>query len=80
MTAFYKFDAGVNLDTFSQAFGSASGARLYSTGPAPLRPRTDGLGAIAAIPEPATWAMMILGFGAAGAVLRRRRAVAIAAA
>lgn len=27
----------------------------------------------AAVPEPATWAMMILGFGAAGAVLRRRR-------
>jgi hypothetical protein len=26
-----------------------------------------------AVPEPATWAMMILGFGAAGAMLRRRR-------
>jgi len=35
--------------------------------------RTD-----AAIPEPSTWAMMILGFGAAGALLRRRR-VAMAA-
>jgi len=29
---------------------------------------------ITAVPEPATWAMMILGFGAAGSVLRRRRA------
>ena len=29
-----------------------------------------------AVPEPATWAMMILGFGVAGAVLRRRRAPA----
>jgi hypothetical protein len=28
-----------------------------------------------AVPEPATWAMMILGFGMAGASLRRRRAV-----
>ncbi len=28
---------------------------------------------IAGVPEPATWAIMILGFGAAGSVLRRRR-------
>jgi hypothetical protein len=27
------------------------------------------------VPEPATWAMMIIGFGAAGSVIRRRRAV-----
>ncbi|MEW5685287.1 MAG: collagen-binding domain-containing protein [Pseudomonadota bacterium] len=27
-----------------------------------------------AVPEPATWTMMILGFGAAGAMMRRRRA------
>jgi hypothetical protein len=26
-----------------------------------------------AVPEPATWAMMIMGFGAAGAMMRRRR-------
>lgn len=29
------------------------------------------------IPEPATWAMMILGFGGVGAVLRRRRETAL---
>jgi len=28
-----------------------------------------------AVPEPATWAMMILGFGAVGAMTRRRRAI-----
>jgi hypothetical protein len=32
--------------------------------------------AVTAVPEPATWAMMILGFGAAGAMMRRRRALA----
>ncbi len=30
------------------------------------------------VPEPATWGLMIMGFGGMGAVLRRRRAVAIA--
>ena len=29
--------------------------------------------AVAGVPEPATWAMMIMGFGAAGALLRRRQ-------
>ena len=33
-----------------------------------------------AVPEPATWAMMLLGFGAAGFVLRRRRAPVLAQA
>lgn len=33
----------------------------------------DGLAASGAVPEPATWAMMIMGFGAAGAAMRRRR-------
>jgi hypothetical protein len=31
-----------------------------------------------AVPEPATWAMMLMGFGGLGAVLRRRRALAFA--
>ena len=32
-------------------------------------------GSIGAVPEPATWAMMIMGFGAVGAMIRRRRHV-----
>lgn len=31
-------------------------------------------GTLGAVPEPATWSMMILGFGTVGAMLRRRRA------
>jgi hypothetical protein len=40
----------------------------------------DNVSTTAAVPEPATWAMMLLGFGATGALLRsdRRRAVALA--
>lgn len=34
------------------------------------------LDALGAVPEPATWALMILGFGFAGAALRQRRRVA----
>jgi hypothetical protein len=33
---------------------------------------------VGGVPEPATWAMMLVGFGAAGAALRRRR-IAVAA-
>ncbi|MEW5687395.1 MAG: PEPxxWA-CTERM sorting domain-containing protein [Pseudomonadota bacterium] len=36
----------------------------------------DGSGIAVGVPEPATWAMMILGFGGVGATLRRRRASA----
>jgi hypothetical protein len=34
--------------------------------------RIDDVGAVA-VPEPATWAMMIMGFGGVGSLLRRRR-------
>lgn len=34
--------------------------------------------AVTAVPEPGAWALMILGFGALGATLRRRRAAAFA--
>ena len=38
----------------------------FSTEPAPL---------ISAVPEPSTWFMMLLGFGAVGAAIRRRRVI-----
>jgi hypothetical protein len=34
---------------------------------------------IAGVPEPASWAMMLMGFGALGSVLRRQRRAAVAA-
>ena len=47
--------------SFSSAQPGAYGAALDNVG-------------IAAVPEPATWALMILGFGAVGGAMRRRRA------
>jgi len=37
----------------------------------------DGKSRVAVIPEPATWALMILGFGATGAALRRKTVVSM---
>lgn len=63
VTAFYRFDAGTNLDSFSFQNGSVSGVSLYKTG--------------GAVPEPATWGLMILGIGLAGGVMRRRQRQAV---
>jgi len=38
----------------------------------------NGVGVVTAVPEPSTWAMMILGFGALGFFAYRRRTVAMA--
>jgi hypothetical protein len=79
-TAFYEFDAGDlvgGLDTFTFNLPGLSNARLYSTGTytPPVCTQACGGGQLPGVPEPATWGLMILGFGGAGALLRRRRAV-----
>ena len=50
-------------------------------GPAGLPPFAllDGVSITAAVPEPATWAMLIGGFGLVGAAARRRRTNSVAA-
>jgi hypothetical protein len=67
-TAFYVFDAGNlvgGLDTFDVNVANLQAVRLYSTGSfvPPTPPLTP-------VPEPASWALMLLGFGALGAALR----------
>jgi hypothetical protein len=64
-TSFYRFDAGTDLHTVVLNYGSSSDAKLYFTGN-----ENPGGGPV---PEPATWAMMLVGFGGMGAVLRRNR-------
>ena len=57
-------------DTFSTISFDTNG-----TGVVDLRQlRVGGIqGAVAAVPEPGTWAMMLVGFGAVGASMRRNR-------
>jgi hypothetical protein len=56
------------LYTFELSYGECCG------GPAVIR--FDVNGAPAGVPEPATWAMMLAGFGGLGAAIRNRRAKA----
>jgi hypothetical protein len=73
-TAFFLFNAGAaGLDTFTLNVAGLSNVRLYSTGE-PCRVNCGGGGGNE-VPEPSTWALMILGFGGAGAMLRRRKPV-----
>jgi hypothetical protein len=63
VSVFWLFDfgtTGANFVTLDDPSGW-SNATLYTTGSPP------------GVPEPATWAMMLLGFGAAGTALRRSR-------
>ena len=50
-----------------------AGTLVVAGAPGPVGPGGPGL-----VPEPATWALMLGGFGLAGAALRRRKAAGIA--
>ncbi|WP_296599811.1 PEPxxWA-CTERM sorting domain-containing protein [Phenylobacterium sp.] len=59
--------------------GLVDEVRLYgNSGNWVMDDLTYTTGVTAAVPEPATWAMMMLGFGAAGAALRSRRRIVLA--
>jgi uncharacterized protein (TIGR03118 family) len=63
---------------FGNGAGAGASNALYFV--AGIGDEAHGLfGSITAVPEPETWAMMILGFGLAGAVVRRRRLTPAAA-
>lgn len=53
--------------------GSLAGTRDFGISFDPNSGSAASLSLQAAVPEPATWAMLIIGFGSVGATLRRRR-------
>jgi hypothetical protein len=65
-TAFFYFDFTSPTQWITTTLGATSDAVLYETGVAP------------SVPEPATWAMMLLGFLGVGFAIRRRRAGKVA--
>jgi hypothetical protein len=64
VTAFYRLDLGSSvINSVNLNYGSSSDIILYAT---------------SAVPEPATWGMMLAGFGIVGGALRGRRRVTLA--
>lgn len=73
----------LSSSAFSGTYNLAAGDKLTFdvAKNGPYQYDSTGLSAtVTSVPEPATWAMMILGMGGMGAVLRRRREGAFAAA
>ena len=69
-----------SYDSFAQQFATTAGSSytvnfLFSNFGSPT-PSGLRVSTTAGIPEPATWGMMLLGFGGVGAILRRRRRTA----
>ncbi len=62
---------------WNDAGASPSGVQIFDGSPSSIPGQTFSiLGPSAAVPEPATWALMIGGFGTVGAMMRRRVAAA----
>ncbi|TRW17609.1 PEPxxWA-CTERM sorting domain-containing protein [Glacieibacterium frigidum] len=71
---------GVTSDTAFTSFTlSAAGLAPAGTTPSIVFDNLSFGTAVAAVPEPATWGLMIVGFGLVGAGMRKRRTLASAA-
>jgi hypothetical protein len=67
---FFGFQ-GVNNQTIANVTATLNGGGVQDF----RQIRLDGFAAASAVPEPGTWAMMLVGFGAVGFSMRRRNAV-----
>lgn len=77
-TGFYKIDAADGLFTLKTRFGSLSNAILYlkpkaGAADSDFGPSPDLGGTSGAVPEPAVWMQLILGFGLIGFYRRRQQ-------
>jgi len=84
------FDGAQQLDLWGLLFTTASGGEynlygnspgnftLYASHNGQFGANSNGSFNIAAVPETATWAMVLFGFGAMGVAMRRRPAVSFA--
>jgi len=65
-TAFYVLDAAQGIHQLNLAFAASSNLVVYATGIPDGHTTGD-------VPEPASWALMLAGFGLVGGAMRRRR-------
>jgi hypothetical protein len=75
----FQYTHSSDLRTMQEIFGlSPAQGFSFLGGAADARDLSDlfKAGAVSGVPEPSTWALSILGFGLAGAMMRRRRSVA----
>ena len=79
--------AASGLVNFGQTFRAANANRVFNLAPGVtanagqwlVNNRLNDPGSVGAIPEPATWAMMIAGFGLVGGMMRRRGVATVSA-
>ena len=69
------FGGQLDEDRFYGAINAGGISRLVISNPPGIEIDHIQYGFANAVPEPASWALMIAGFGLAGAATRRRRAV-----
>ena len=73
--AYVTANGGTTASAETALFGAIGSGRAYLNIHTNAFPSGEIRSFLVAVPEPATWAMMLLGFGAIGATMRRRRAL-----
>lgn len=66
----YSFNVQLAAGTYTLRFAEADNQFFFQQG-------VDNVSVVDAVPEPATWALMIIGFGLAGAAIRRANVSAV---